>query len=98
MVTQMRAYGAMVLTVEHKENVLGTIGEGVDFVSHVNPDDPLNSLWEKRESLADVDVEAFEKFLHRSFPGKTRFSIEGLDMLVPVLDEVIAEAALIDCR
>ena len=32
-----------------------------------------------------TEVEAFEKFLHRSFPGKTRFSIEGLDMLVPVL-------------
>ena len=26
---------------------------------------------------------------HRTFPGKTRFSIEGLDMLVPVLDEII---------
>jgi 2-oxoglutarate dehydrogenase E1 component len=38
-------------------------------------------------------VEAFERFLHRAFPGRTRFSIEGLDMLVPVLDEVIAEAA-----
>ena len=38
-------------------------------------------------------IEAFERFLHRTFPGKTRFSIEGLDMMVPVLDEVIAEAA-----
>ena len=38
-------------------------------------------------------VEAFERFLQRTFPGKTRFSIEGLDMLVPVLDEVIGEAA-----
>jgi 2-oxoglutarate dehydrogenase E1 component len=40
-----------------------------------------------------TDVEAFERFLHRTFPGKTRFSIEGVDMLVPILDEVIAEAA-----
>src|SRR4029453_3112110 len=38
-------------------------------------------------------VEAFERFLHRTFPGKTRFSIEGTDMLVPILDEVIGEAA-----
>ena len=34
-------------------------------------------------------VEAFERFLHRTFPGKTRFSVEGLDMLVPILDEII---------
>src|SRR3954464_7077044 len=39
-----------------------------------------------------TQVEVFERFLHRTFPGKTRFSIEGLDMLVPVLDEVIGEA------
>ncbi len=39
-----------------------------------------------------TQVEAFERFLQRTFPGKTRFSIEGLDMLVPVLDEIIAEA------
>ncbi|MEX2271515.1 MAG: 2-oxoglutarate dehydrogenase E1 component [Vicinamibacterales bacterium] len=38
-------------------------------------------------------VETFERFLHRTFPGKTRFSIEGLDMLVPVLDEVIGDIA-----
>ncbi len=38
-------------------------------------------------------VESFEQFLHRTFPGKTRFSIEGLDMLVPILDEVIGDIA-----
>jgi 2-oxoglutarate dehydrogenase E1 component len=38
-------------------------------------------------------VEAFELFLHRIFPGKTRFSIEGLDMLVPMLDEILSSAA-----
>ncbi|MGH9257103.1 MAG: 2-oxoglutarate dehydrogenase E1 component [Vicinamibacterales bacterium] len=37
-------------------------------------------------------VEIFEQFLHRMFPGKTRFSIEGLDMLVPILDEIISGA------
>ena len=38
-------------------------------------------------------VEAFEIFLNRIYPGKTRFSIEGLDVLVPVLDEIVGEAA-----
>jgi len=40
-----------------------------------------------------TQVEAFELFLHRLYPGKTRFSIEGLDMLVPMLDEIIGSAA-----
>jgi 2-oxoglutarate dehydrogenase E1 component len=54
------------------------------------PADPIDPV-----ALLDrlTQVEAFDKFLHRSFPGKTRFSIEGLDVLVPILDEVVAEAA-----
>lgn len=39
-----------------------------------------------------TQVEVFETFIQTNFPGKTRFSIEGLDMLVPILDEVIAGA------
>jgi 2-oxoglutarate dehydrogenase E1 component len=47
------------------------------------------------EALLDrvTQVEVFERFLQRTFPGKTRFSVEGLDMLVPVLDEIISGAA-----
>lgn len=37
-------------------------------------------------------VEVFEHFLHHTYPGKTRFSLEGLDMLVPMLDEIICDA------
>jgi 2-oxoglutarate dehydrogenase E1 component len=40
-----------------------------------------------------TQVEVFERFLQRTFPGKTRFSLEGLDMLVPILDEIISGAA-----
>ena len=61
--------------------------ESRQFQAPADPIDPRGLL----ERL--TDVEAFEKFLHRSFPGKTRFSIEGLDTLVPILDEVIGEAA-----
>jgi 2-oxoglutarate dehydrogenase E1 component len=57
------------------------------FRPPADPIDPLALL----ERL--TQVEAFERFLQRTFPGKTRFSIEGLDMLVPILDEVIGEAA-----
>lgn len=36
------------------------------------------------------EVEGFEQYLHRTFVGQKRFSIEGLDMLVPILDELIS--------
>ncbi len=54
------------------------------------PRDPINP-----EALLErlTQVEVFERFLHRIFPGKFRFSIEGLDIMVPILDEVIGEAA-----
>lgn len=39
-----------------------------------------------------TEVEGFEQFLHRTFVGQKRFSIEGVDALVPLLDEIIAES------
>lgn len=39
-----------------------------------------------------TQVEVFEQFIHRYFPGKTRFSIEGVDLLVPMLDEIACRA------
>ena len=47
------------------------------------------------KSLLDrlTQVEVFEQFLQRAFPSKYRFSIEGLDMLVPMLDELIVSSA-----
>lgn len=39
-----------------------------------------------------MEVEGFEQFLHRTFAGQKRFSIEGLDALVPVLDDIIAQS------
>jgi 2-oxoglutarate dehydrogenase E1 component len=35
------------------------------------------------------EVEGFEKFLHRTFVGQKRFSIEGLDTMIPLMDEMI---------
>src|SRR5262245_4301322 len=31
-----------------------------------------------------TEVSAFERFLHRAYPGQTRFSIEGLGMMIPM--------------
>jgi 2-oxoglutarate dehydrogenase E1 component len=41
-----------------------------------------------------TQVEAFERFLHTTFPGQKRFSLEGNDMLVPMLDEIIQNAVV----
>ncbi len=54
------------------------------------PQDPINE-----RALLDrlSEVGAFERFLHRQFPGRTRFSVEGTGMLIPMLDEIIGAAA-----
>ncbi|TGA99136.1 2-oxoglutarate dehydrogenase E1 component [Sporolactobacillus shoreae] len=45
---------------------------------------------EKKDLLKElVKVETFERFLHKTFVGQKRFSIEGLDVLVPMLDKLI---------
>jgi 2-oxoglutarate dehydrogenase E1 component len=45
---------------------------------------------ECRDALERLSqVEGFEKYLHRSFFGQKRFSVEGTDTLIPVLDEII---------
>lgn len=52
--------------------------------------------WGKDESLNLLErltqVEVMEHFLQRAFPTKYRFSIEGLDIMVPMLDEVVRYA------
>ena len=40
-----------------------------------------------------TQVETFEQFLQRAYPTKYRFSVEGLDMMVPMMDEVIVSSA-----
>ena len=39
------------------------------------------------------EVEGFERYLRRAFLGQKQFSIEGLDVMVPMLDEAIELAA-----
>ena len=49
---------------------------------------------EKRAVLARLtEVDGLERFLGFAYQGKKRFSIEGTDALVPMLDAAIAEAA-----
>ena len=49
----------------------------------------------KRQLLARLTaVETLERFLHKAYLGQKRFSIEGLDMTVPMLDFTIELAAV----
>jgi 2-oxoglutarate dehydrogenase E1 component len=49
---------------------------------------------EKRRLLERLtEVEGFERYLRRAFLGQKQFSIEGLDVMVPMLDEAIDLAA-----
>lgn len=45
-----------------------------------------------------TEVEGFEKFLHRTFVGQKRFSIEGVDAMVPMLDQLIREGVRAGAR
>lgn len=74
---------------ENDERVwLRAMAEAHHFHPRNQPDFDLLGLLDRL-----TQVEAFELFLHRIFPGKTRFSIEGLDTMVPLLDEIIGDAA-----
>lgn len=49
---------------------------------------------EEKKHLLDrlINVEGFEQFLQRTFVGQKRFSIEGLEAMVPVLDQIVKSA------
>ncbi|MBB6449118.1 2-oxoglutarate dehydrogenase E1 component [Geomicrobium halophilum] len=46
---------------------------------------------EKRQTILErlTATEKFEQYLHKNFVGQKRFSIEGLDSMVPMLEEMV---------
>jgi 2-oxoglutarate dehydrogenase E1 component len=66
--------------------------EGADGYFHHAP--------ETRKHLLSrlSDSESLEKFLHTRYPGQKRFSLEGSESLIPLLDTVIARAAMHGAR
>jgi multifunctional 2-oxoglutarate metabolism enzyme len=40
-----------------------------------------------------IKVDAFERFMHKAYLGQKQFSVEGLDMTVPMIDQLIHLAA-----
>ena len=45
-----------------------------------------------------TEVDGLERFLGRAYQGYKRFSIEGTDVLIPMLDEIIAQSAATGAR
>ena len=84
--------GTLAYEIEHMSNHeervwLRKAIESGHFRTPLSPD-------EKKTLLARLSrVEGLEQFLRRTFLGQKQFSIEGLDVLVPMLDEAFELAA-----
>ena len=50
---------------------------------------PLSAEEQKALLRRLTEVDALERFMHKSYLGQKQFSVEGLDMTVPMLDELI---------
>src|SRR5437016_661530 len=59
---------------------------------------PLSAEEKQKLLLRLTAVEGLERFLHKAYLGQKRFSIEGLDVLVPMLDQTIELAAVSGAR
>jgi 2-oxoglutarate dehydrogenase E1 component len=65
---------------------LHTVVESGTFRTPLSPD-------QKRTLLRRLtEVEGFERFMHTVYQGQKRFSIEGNDMLIPMLDSIVRRA------
>ncbi|HWE10161.1 MAG TPA: multifunctional oxoglutarate decarboxylase/oxoglutarate dehydrogenase thiamine pyrophosphate-binding subunit/dihydrolipoyllysine-residue succinyltransferase subunit [Solirubrobacteraceae bacterium] len=49
---------------------------------------PLTTEEQKALLKRLTEVDAFERFMHKAYLGQKQFSVEGLDMTVPMLDEL----------
>ncbi len=54
---------------------------------------PLTTEEQKALLRRLTEVDALERFMHKAYLGQKQFSIEGLDITVPMLDELIQLAA-----
>jgi 2-oxoglutarate dehydrogenase E1 component len=89
-----------------KQTYMGSIGYEYEHLEHPEQREWLREQIESgvhtRPSSADeqkrllqrlTEVEALEQFIHRAYLGQKRFSIEGTDMMVPMLDLAVERAA-----
>lgn len=53
---------------------------------------PLDLAGRRRTLEKLVEAESFERFLHAKYVGHKRFSLEGCEALIPLLDRVLTDA------
>ncbi len=94
-----------------RETYTGTIGYEYEFLEdpsrrewlrrRIEDGDhrrPLSQEEKVRLLRRLTEVEVLEQFLHRAYLGQKRFSVEGNDMLIPMLDLAIERAAAAGAR
>ena len=85
---------------------------GVEFM-HLQDPEELNWLLERMESIRNkpsfdkntkhrilrklYEAALFEQFLNKKYPGQTRFSAEGADSIIPMLDSLLFQMAEQEC-
>jgi 2-oxoglutarate decarboxylase len=85
-----------------RETYCGTIAYEIEHISSHRQRVWLREKIETgafRQALSDderkallkrlIEVDALERFMHKAYLGQKQFSIEGLDMTVPMIDELI---------
>ena len=104
----LQTWGATVADVVAalQDTYTGTIGYEFEYLEDPDSREWLREQIEAathRQPLSDTarrrlierltETECFEQFLHRAYLGAKRFSVEGTDMMVPMLDLAIERAA-----
>ena len=54
---------------------------------------PLETETQKQLLQKLIEAEQFEQFLHRKYLGQKRFSLEGTETVIPLLDQLMEEAS-----
>jgi 2-oxoglutarate dehydrogenase E1 component len=86
---------------------------GVEYM-HLQDPDERRWLQERMESVRNrpslsgeerrrileklLQANLFEQFLNRRYPGQTRFSLEGAEVVIPMLDALVRHVAKQGCR
>ena len=82
---------------EHLEDpdIVRWLRDQVESGAHTHPPEPGDRV---RLLQRLTEVVSLEQFLHAAYVGQKRFSIEGTDILIPMLDLALDESAKVGAR